>query len=190
MRSLWPPLSVTTQIGGYGSRIGARCRSLVRDDVEFIQTAIEAVIAAKRSNPSRKNGLLRFARHDVAPHDSAIPRREVRPGRCRNLVPRKERGRRESRVPNAPAASRAKVKSTRVSRYRFTGNIPAFPAQWFTAYGALSPVNGLFCHRRLRVTTRRLNSSVAESGPHDFAVRFSATRQRHLHVHRIPPRVS
>jgi hypothetical protein len=54
MRSLWPPLSVTTQIGGYGSRIGARCRSLVRDDVEFIQTAIEAVIAAKRSNPSRR----------------------------------------------------------------------------------------------------------------------------------------
>jgi hypothetical protein len=61
-----------------------------------------------------------------------------------------KRGRRESRVPNAPAASRAKVKSTRVSHYRFTGNIPAFPAQWFTAYSALSPVNGLFCHRRLR----------------------------------------
>ena len=30
-------------------------------------------------------------------------------------------------------------------------NIPAFPAQWFTAYTALSPVIGLVCHRRLRV---------------------------------------
>src|SRR5437868_7566305 len=27
---------------------------------------------------------------------------------------------------------------------------PTFPAQWFTAYNALSPVTGLFCHRRLR----------------------------------------
>jgi hypothetical protein len=26
---------------------------------------------------------------------------------------------------------------------------PAFPAQWFTAYTALSPVTGLSCHRRL-----------------------------------------
>jgi hypothetical protein len=39
------------------------------------------------------------------------------------------------------------------------------------------------------VTTRKLDSSIAESGPHAFAVRFSATRQRHLHVHRIPPHV-
>jgi hypothetical protein len=27
------------------------------------------------------------------------------------------------------------------------------------------------------------------SGPHAFAVRFSVVRQRHIHVHRIPPRV-
>jgi hypothetical protein len=25
---------------------------------------------------------------------------------------------------------------------------PAFPAQWFTTYSMLSPVTGLFCHRR------------------------------------------
>jgi len=28
------------------------------------------------------------------------------------------------------------------------------------------------------------------TGPHDFAVRFSAVRQKHIRVHRIPPRVS
>jgi hypothetical protein len=40
-----------------------------------------------------------------------------------------------------------------------------------------------------RCATARLDASVEASGPHDFAVRFSAVRQRHLHVHRIPPRV-
>jgi hypothetical protein len=59
-------------------------------------------------------------------------------------------------------------------------------AMVLTAYLRAPPVNGLFCHRRLQVTTCKLDSSVAASGPHDFAVRFSATRQRHLRVHRIP----
>ena len=65
---------------------------------------------------------------------------------------------------------------------------PAFPAQWFTAYFVLSPVIGLFCHRRL-ADPRDLNASVEASGPHDFAVRLSAIRQRRIRVHRIPPRV-
>ena len=37
---------------------------------------------------------------------------------------------------------------------------------------------------------RRLDSSVGKSGPHAFAVRFSATRQRHVCVHNSPPHVS
>src|SRR5216684_1673370 len=46
---------------------------------------------------------------------------------------------------------------------------------------ALSPVTGLFCHRRLRIKfclspvgptqLRKLDASVGASGPHDFAVR-------------------
>jgi hypothetical protein len=52
----------------------------------------------------------------------------------------------------------------------------------------LSPVIGLFCHRRL-ADSRDLNASVEASGPHDFAVRLSAIRQRRIRVHRIPPRV-
>jgi hypothetical protein len=39
-------------------------------------------------------------------------------------------------------------------------------------------------------TYRKLDTSVEMSGPHDFAVRPSAIRQRHIRVHRIPPRVS
>jgi diadenosine tetraphosphate (Ap4A) HIT family hydrolase len=61
--------------------------------------------------------------------------------------------------------------------------------QWFTAYTALSSEIGLSCLRRLRRLRRKLDASVEASGPHDFAVRVSAVRQQHLHVHRIPPRV-
>ena len=53
----------------------------------------------------------------------------------------------------------------------------------------LSPVTGLFCHRRLRIRFANLNASVGASGPYDFAVRLRAIRQRRISVHRIPPRV-
>ena len=41
----------------------------------------------------------------------------------------------------------------------------------FTAYFVLSPVSGLFCHRRRQHTCCRLSASIAAPGPHDFAVR-------------------
>ena len=122
-------------------------------------------------------------------------------------------------MPDAPAASCAKVESTRVSHHRFTGT-PGLPcAMVLTAYSVLSPVTGLSCHRRLRIWhakarsglmhLRKLDASVGASGPHDFAVRISAVRlragrpltgpirtrpaspfaRRRCRVHRIPPRV-
>jgi hypothetical protein len=59
------------------------------------------------------------------------------------------------------------------------------------AYFALSPVTGLSCHRRPQETckklaSRELDASVGASGPHDFAVRSQALRQRADCVHRIP----
>jgi hypothetical protein len=63
------------------------------------------------------------------------------------------------------------------------------PTQWFTAYSALSPAIGLFCHRRPWSNLHELDASVEASGPHGFAVRVGAVRYRHIHVHRIPPRV-
>jgi hypothetical protein len=45
-----------------------------------------------------------------------------------------------------------------------------------TAYFVLSPVTGLSCHRRLQVTTCKLDTSVGAPGPHDFAVRKSVIR--------------
>src|ERR1700731_4057444 len=66
-------------------------------------------------------------------------------------------------------------------------NHPAFPhAMVLTAYVGLSPVTGLFCHRRLAdmfcpspvgpTQLRRLDTSVGVSGPHDFAVRCNISR--------------
>jgi hypothetical protein len=93
-----------------------------------------------------------------------------------------------------------------------TGNHPASPhAMVLTVSSALSPVIGLFCHRRLQRLNRKLDASVEASGPHDFAVR-DRLRQRlrrawypsaevlakaesgalvrsAARVHRIPPRV-
>jgi hypothetical protein len=61
-------------------------------------------------------------------------------------------------------------KHTRSSPRSHRGS-PAFPAQWFTAYIALSPVIGLSCHCHRRDTSRQLDAGVEASGPHDFAVR-------------------
>jgi hypothetical protein len=51
-------------------------------------------------------------------------------------------------------------------------------AMVLTAYFVLSPATGLFCHRRLQATACKLDASVGASGPHDFAVRLIAARQR------------
>ena len=94
-------------------------------------------------------------------------------------------------MPVAPAASCAKVESTRVSHHRFTGTPGISCAMVLAAYFALSPVTGLSCHRRPQETckklaSRELDASVGASGPHDFAVRSQALRQRADCVHRIP----
>src|SRR5438067_5078506 len=59
----------------------------------------------------------------------------------------------------------------------------------FTAYFVLSPVSGLFCHRRRRDTSRQLSASIAAPGPHDFAVRlgvFVRCEKIHLTPKRPP----
>jgi hypothetical protein len=79
------------------------------------------------------------------------------------------------------------VESTRVTTS--TPESPGIPARnGFTAYVELSPVTGLFCHRRQRIWSclspvgptqlRQLDASVGASGPHNFAVRCNISRQR------------
>ena len=77
--------------------------------------------------------------------------RLVLPEVCHLVVPLLNRGRRESRAPTAPAASRAnEIEHTSLSHHRFSQNDPGFPrAKVLTAYSELFPVSGLCCHRRL-----------------------------------------
>jgi hypothetical protein len=100
------------------------------------------------------------------------------------------RGRRESRVPIAPVGPVQKKHGGRTTGS--TGNIRLSLRDGVTAYFALSPVTGLFCHRRRwkRVSTD-LNASIGASGPHDFAVRIAPARPSRAHcVHRISPQRS
>jgi hypothetical protein len=64
----------------------------------------------------------------------------------------------------APAALRASEKA-RKQVTTGTPKQPAFPAR-LTAYGALSPVSGLFSHRRPKIITRDL---IPASGDQDHA---------------------
>jgi hypothetical protein len=83
------------------------------------------------------------------------------------------RGRRENRAPTAPAASCAKqVKRTSVVTTGSASSARLSPRDGLTAYIVLSPVTGLFCHRRLAKNSAKFDTSVGAPGPHDFAVRF------------------
>src|SRR5204862_6637750 len=73
------------------------------------------------------------------------------------LWPSPNRGRRESRVPTAPAVSCAK--RTVIDAHEHTGSAETArlsPRNGLTAYFVLSPVSGLVCHRRRRVLPANL----------------------------------
>jgi hypothetical protein len=103
-----------------------------------------------------------------------------------NFPPNQGRG--ECRALNAPAASRVKWKqNTRVSHHRLAEITRHSRTRVvLTVSFVLSPVTGLVCHRHPRDVSRGLDASVGASGPHDFAVRAGAIRQRRIRVHRIP----
>jgi hypothetical protein len=69
-----------------------------------------------------------------------------------------------------------KVKAHKSSHHRFTETFRHSLHDGFTAYTALFPVIGLYCHRRLAVFAR-LDASVEASEPHGFAVRKACSRQ-------------
>ena len=88
----------------------------------------------------------------------------------------------------------------RTRAYRFSGGIRPSLRNGFTAYSVLSLVTGFLATiaprtnalafaREKRLLLKGLDASIGAPEPHDFAVRISAVRQRHIRVHRIPPRV-
>jgi len=92
-------------------------------------------------------------------------------------------------MPDARCTRGPVCKKQKENAHEHTGSAEAIRhslRNGFTAYFELSPVIGLFCHRRLADTSAKFDASVEASGPHDFAVRVGAVRQGHFHVHRIP----
>src|SRR5256714_14302922 len=81
----------------------------------------------------------------------------------------KNRGRRECRALNAPAASHAKIKKHTSIVTTVTPASPGIPrAMVLTVSFVLFPVTGLVCHRRQRKYFRQLDASVGASEPHDM----------------------
>src|SRR6266436_9658278 len=79
-----------------------------------------------------------------------IPRRDA-PEFCKTMS-LDDRGRRECRVPAAPAASRAKLnKAHERSHHRFRRINRHSPRNGFNAYTVLSPATNSSCHRHLRI---------------------------------------
>ena len=108
----------------------------------------------------------------------AIPRRNA-PELCFN---RPDRGRRECRALDAPAASYAGEKSIRASHHGHTGFTRHSPRNGFNGFlRALPGVPGLLATVVGRLL-RRSDTSVGVSGPHDFAVRVKR------HSSKAPPR--
>ena len=120
-------------------------------------------------------------------HAFAFPRRDA-PELCEFTPPCKKRAR---GMPDARRIrSRVRIDSRKhTSIHARSPKSSGIPTRWFTAYTALFSATGLSCRRRQRNKFHQLDASVEASGPHIFAVRFSAVRQRHFHVHRIPPHV-
>jgi hypothetical protein len=110
-------------------------------------------------------------------HTSTSPRRNT-PGLCRTVRP-KIRGRRESRVPRCTRSLACEINEHTSVVTTGPPDTPGLPcAMVLTAYSVLSPVTGLFCHRRLRGNDflRKLDASVGAPGPHGFALRRSVAR--------------
>src|SRR5215510_13087898 len=96
------------------------------------------------------------------------------------------RGRRESRALDAPAAPCAKVVKEAHGFDRYSRDIPAFPAQWFYGLYVLSPGKRPFLPPLPAENFRQCSARVAAPGPHDFAVRCE--RFRPVKDHLTPQR--
>jgi hypothetical protein len=105
------------------------------------------------------------------------------------LCPSEDRGHRECRCTNAPAALRAKVKKHASKSPQARRNIRHSLRDGAAAYtcsprcpGLLATVAGV-----MRKHRRQRNPSVGRSGPHDFAARLEPRSSCAAHsVHRIP----
>jgi hypothetical protein len=107
--------------------------------------------------------------------------------------PSKDGGRRESRVPNAPIASRANEKSTRASHHRFIRIIRLSPRDGFIGFLRALPGEPGFLATVAGHDAKTSSAGLTPaSGRQDHASSPHASRRSSvdtIRVHRIPPRV-
>ena len=158
-----------SDIGDYGSRI--------------------ALASARLSGTTSVGISLNFKQHGSAlpQHDARGLMREPSENRGRRLRPSK-RGRRECRMPEAPAASRAKMKQAHDRlHHRFAGTTRHSLHNGFNGFLRALPGDRLIATLASRKILAKLDAGIGASGPHGFAVHdqlrssFEAAR-----VHRFP----
>src|SRR5262249_33544794 len=130
------------------------CR-VVRGRPRFTRDA-RATNTTRRFPPHKTSsgGCLACARVEGWPTSHIIPAAPSAPEVMQNHAPRERRGRRECRVFDAPAASRAVEESTRVSHHRFTETFRHSLHDGFTVSSALSSETRRSCLRRLRMVSQ------------------------------------
>jgi len=109
-------------------------------------------------------------------HDLAFSRRAA-PEVCKITLPhenQRAQGRPGARCTRGLACMMHKKMRTRA--YRFSGEHPAFPAQWLYGLLRARPGDRLSCHRHQQNYFRQLDASTGASGPHDFTVRSGIVR--------------
>ena len=112
--------------------------------------------------------------HVIARHALSFSRHDL-PEVLHFVVPLKIRGRREDRVRAAPAVSRAMcIKECCTRAYWFSGEHPAFPAQWLYGLYVIVLLTGFLATIIIgSFRFRQLDTSTGASDPNDFTVRNS-----------------
>ena len=132
----------------------------------------------------------RSSRAMTTEYDFAFSRR-IAPEVCWKFAPSENRGRREDRVRAAPAVSCATCTRTRTRAYRFSGEHPAFPAQWLYGLYVIVLVTGFLAtiipEKRLLLLnlTPAPGRQTHTTSPYAWAMLVSHDPS----VHRIPPHV-
>src|SRR6266571_4552157 len=99
----------------------------------------------------------------------------LRPRFAFNSRPRKKEGAGNAGCALHPRSRVQCAREVRTRAYRAAESIRHSLRNGFTAYNAISPVNG-FLATVIGGTYRQLDASTAASGPHDFAVRNPRAR--------------
>jgi hypothetical protein len=104
-----------------------------------------------------------------------VPAALMRPGRLRGSPFGKRRAQGMPDADTHPLPCVQMVESTHASRHRYAEH-SGIPCAMVYGLYVLSPVSGLFSHRRPAIRFTELDPSVGGSGPHDFAVRADIAR--------------